>query len=768
MGGEAPPPAAPRDRDSQQAAGSLLHCFHFSVILTRYNRGACVPRGTVTAAGAEAACGAAGRPCSPREGAGADDRRLLMARKAGASGPKPGLDRNRIGERLEASVAGLLELRLLRERQEETVRRVLQEERLEGGGDRKQVPGDLPPPGGACARQVRQHPCQFSLYSVNLVYIFPVGKLHRGWGTCCHKTTLEDESPGICNGEPLQLATGELAQAPAQDVKHLGVLEPVGGREHRARPHPAAGDGLSGVVGRCSPPPPESPLPEELGGEQWRRDTGGVSSELGTAEHQELEGQHGAVTQLVERGQDSGDTDSRPSSGFYDVTDSASCSLSTSCTSVYSECPSSSLWSVQSGPQVGRRRPRSTEDGAPHLEPGTQRALEGEACIWGRVVRRGRASQRPVSAGELTFLPRYCSSSRLSSSCPAASSSTTSVSLTSSISPSSPGHGARPDPKFRCDLVSRHGSEVYHYPSPLHAVALQSPLFTASSGRPREPGGEGEGAGPELGAGAGAEPVLLASRERLDRYICGLVLRSRCEQPGPRRPPLASYPKSLSLSSVCGQGPAGAWKGARRRISTSCQAPERPPSQDGRSPVTPEPAGSPAPDAPLYRGKHLHHELVRCPAAGERDAPEHGGQRIDLFKRLGSRRRSASRSNSEMNLSSALPQAPEASLGPGPARRKQKWTSVLEIPAPNRVKRAGFLGQAQAFLSRRQRSSPSDSLPSSLGEEGAGWLRGAETLPRTSPVSETRFHRSRSFKELRKRVQLSIRPWSLKVNSTPK
>ncbi|XP_072887401.1 dapper homolog 1-like [Hemitrygon akajei] len=640
-----------------------------------------------------------------------------MARKAGASGPKPGLDRNRIGERLEASVAGLLELRLLRERQEETVRRVLQE----GGGDRKQVPGDLPPSGGACARQ------------------------------------------------PLQLAAGELEQAPARDVKQLGVLEPVSGREHCARPHPTArapaGDGLSRVVGHCSPPPPESPPPEGLGGEQWRRDTGGVSGELGTAEHQELEGQHGAVTQLVERGQDSGDTDSRPSSGFYDVTDSASCSLSTSCTSVYSECPSSSLWSVQSGPQVGRRRPRSTDDGAPHPEPGAQRALESEACIWGRVVRRGRASQRPVSAGELTFLPRYCSSSRLSSSCPAASSSTTSVSLTSS-----PGHGARPDPKFRCDLVSRHGSEVYHYPSPLHAVALQSPLFTASSGRPREPDGEGEGdgAGPELGAGAGAEPVPLASRERLDRYICGLVLRSRCEQPGPRRPPLASYPKSLSLSSVCSQGPAGAWKGARRRISTSCQAPERPPSRDGRSPVTPEPAGSPAPDAPLYRGKHLHHELVRCPAAGERDAPEHGGRRVDLFKRLGSRRRSASRSSSEMNLSSALPQAPEASLGPGPARRKQKWTSVLEIPAPNRVKKAGFLGQAQAFLSRRQRSSPSDSLPSSLGEEGAGWLRGAETLPRTSPVSETRFHRSRSFKELRKRVQLSIRPWSLKVNSTPK
>lgn len=33
------------------------------------------------------------------------------------------------------------------------------------------------------------------------------------------------------------------------------------------------------------------------------------------------------------------------------------------------------------------------------------------------------------------------------------------------------------DPKFQSNLVSRGGTEVYHYPSPLHAVALQSPIF---------------------------------------------------------------------------------------------------------------------------------------------------------------------------------------------------------------------------------------------------------------------------------------------------
>lgn len=34
------------------------------------------------------------------------------------------------------------------------------------------------------------------------------------------------------------------------------------------------------------------------------------------------------------------------------------------------------------------------------------------------------------------------------------------------------------DPKYQSDLVSKSGNDVYPYPSPLHAVALQSPLFS--------------------------------------------------------------------------------------------------------------------------------------------------------------------------------------------------------------------------------------------------------------------------------------------------
>ncbi|CAH2328765.1 dapper homolog 1 isoform X2 [Pelobates cultripes] len=36
------------------------------------------------------------------------------------------------------------------------------------------------------------------------------------------------------------------------------------------------------------------------------------------------------------------------------------------------------------------------------------------------------------------------------------------------------------NPKYQCDLVSKNGSDIYRYPSPLHAVAVQSPMFLLS------------------------------------------------------------------------------------------------------------------------------------------------------------------------------------------------------------------------------------------------------------------------------------------------
>ncbi|XP_004681884.1 PREDICTED: dapper homolog 1 isoform X2 [Condylura cristata] len=95
------------------------------------------------------------------------------------------------------------------------------------------------------------------------------------------------------------------------------------------------------------------------------------------------------------------ETDSRPSSGFYELSDGASGSLSNSSNSVFSECLSS---------------------------------CHSSTCF--------------CSPLEATLT--------ISDGCP----KSTDV-----------------NPKYQCDLVSKNGNDVYRYPSPLHAVAVQSPMF---------------------------------------------------------------------------------------------------------------------------------------------------------------------------------------------------------------------------------------------------------------------------------------------------
>ncbi|XP_053459644.1 dapper homolog 1 [Nycticebus coucang] len=95
------------------------------------------------------------------------------------------------------------------------------------------------------------------------------------------------------------------------------------------------------------------------------------------------------------------ETDSRPSSGFYELSDGASGSLSNSSNSVFSECLSS---------------------------------CHSSTCF--------------CSPLEATMT--------LSDGCP---------------------KSADVNPKYQCDLVSKNGNDVYRYPSPLHAVAVQSPMF---------------------------------------------------------------------------------------------------------------------------------------------------------------------------------------------------------------------------------------------------------------------------------------------------
>ena len=76
-------------------------------------------------------------------------------------------------------------------------------------------------------------------------------------------------------------------------------------------------------------------------------------------------------------------------------------------------------------------------------------------------------------------------------------------SLSAPYPPSLDGSSDGPS-KYHCDLVARNGSDIYRYPSPLHAVAVQSPMFISSLAPPgREDGGQGRGVGGGVGGGGG-------------------------------------------------------------------------------------------------------------------------------------------------------------------------------------------------------------------------------------------------------------------------
>ncbi|XP_036024988.1 LOW QUALITY PROTEIN: dapper homolog 2 [Onychomys torridus] len=171
------------------------------------------------------------------------------------------------------------------------------------------------------------------------------------------------------------------------------------------------------------------------------------------------------------------DSDSRPSSGFYELSDAGSCSLSTSCASVCSDRLSPSLGSwlpvfqpSKSRSGIGHWRPRSADETtvpawSPQPSREDSRLLRGSEDT-GRP--RGLFRPRPVSTGDLErVLPDDLGLLRAETEAAPSSLFCQGIEV--------PAHAL--DPKYQRDLVARGGQEVYPYPSPLHAVALQSPLF---------------------------------------------------------------------------------------------------------------------------------------------------------------------------------------------------------------------------------------------------------------------------------------------------
>ncbi|KAG5266437.1 hypothetical protein AALO_G00232060 [Alosa alosa] len=173
------------------------------------------------------------------------------------------------------------------------------------------------------------------------------------------------------------------------------------------------------------------------------------------------------------------ESDSRPSSGFFELSDGGSGSLSNSCTSVYSACLSSSSQSnlqvfYTPNPAVNddASRRRSADEPTAHTDPprGTGIRL-GSSRLRTGMPGSERGRQRPVSTGDLERMMTpgmgYCKSADIRTS-----------PLSSNL------RNMNADVKYQSSLVSRGGTEVYRYPSPLHAVALQSPIFYLSANPP--------------------------------------------------------------------------------------------------------------------------------------------------------------------------------------------------------------------------------------------------------------------------------------------
>ncbi|XP_039175459.1 dapper homolog 1 [Crotalus tigris] len=190
------------------------------------------------------------------------------------------------------------------------------------------------------------------------------------------------------------------------------------------------------------------------------------------------------------------DMDSRPSSGFYELSDGASGSLSNSSNSVFSECLSSCHSSTCFCSSLDASL--SGSDGRPK---------SADFISW---LEQNKGIQQNDQAG-----------------------------VASPSMPQSDSFDIVADvhPKYQCDLVSKNGNDVYRYPSPLHAVAVQSPMFLlpVTSCPPREVERTSDNAvdvEPELSSEktvdsclshASRSPSCPQPNRKMDGYILSLV-----------------------------------------------------------------------------------------------------------------------------------------------------------------------------------------------------------------------------------------------------
>ncbi|XP_026185968.1 mucin-5AC isoform X2 [Mastacembelus armatus] len=152
------------------------------------------------------------------------------------------------------------------------------------------------------------------------------------------------------------------------------------------------------------------------------------------------------------------DSDSRPSSGFYSVSGS---SLSDSCYSVSSDATQGGSAPLARPLKLWEQVPLSADSTDIMWSEGVEQQQQP-------VMQNSQEDAEPTEGMPASGLGDSLIVYLLPLLNPIPTSATSSLQSNPQL-----------DPRYCTDLVSRRTKEVYSYPSPLHAVALQSPLFTS-------------------------------------------------------------------------------------------------------------------------------------------------------------------------------------------------------------------------------------------------------------------------------------------------
>ncbi|KAL8168750.1 UNVERIFIED_CONTAM: Dapper 1 [Gekko kuhli] len=328
--------------------------------------------------------------------------------------------------------------------------------------------------------------------------------------------------------------------------------------------------------------------------------------------------------------------DSRPSSGFYELSDGgASGSLSNSSNSVFSEClsscPSSACFCSPLDTSL------SSSDGRPK---------SADLIGWMEYNKGGHPEDQSVG--------------------------TVSHSLSTPHS-NSLDVVAEVHPKYQCDLVSKNGNDVYRYPSPLHAVAVQSPMFLlpVTSSPPREEEDRGlcnvgevcVGSELDTKTGTSCHPSdshsasLPMATKKMDGYILSLVQKkipsvrtnkprtnlnadpakgilrhgSICARQGagaaltsavPVKNPSQVFPRSATATPVLDNGAFSPSKQRLREASIELLETKKTPLPTAFSPNSNHELQSKPPSSRTVRPQ----EVIRCPVVSKGDGPKERGQ----------------------------------------------------------------------------------------------------------------------------------------------